>query len=150
MLALLALSGCSLTVQPDWRTADDVVAMLKGAGLPIGLTISYTAESDPDRLLGTPGGYTSRVDFQDTRLPILGSDRPDLQSGGSVEFFPNRADMWRRAEAIRKRYESGTIPIEYQHRFYNVLLRLTFALTPEQRADYDRVLSEYSRALKGR
>ena len=34
LLVLLTLSSCSSAIQPDWQTAEDVVAMLKDAGTP--------------------------------------------------------------------------------------------------------------------
>ncbi len=123
-----ANSGAS---RPD--NATEVVQALENEGMPIGESKTYTAENDPNELLGRPGQYTSKVIFKDTRLkPDPIASEFDVQNGDSVEVFENEDDAIRRQkylEAITKGFSPFN---EYAYREGTVLLRISHRLTPEQ------------------
>ena len=82
-------------------TAEQVVTEIKASGQPIlGYTI-HTAETDPERLLGRPGQYTSKVTFSDRRLARGGgSEAATVDAGGAVEVFAAPAHAARRAQRL--------------------------------------------------
>jgi hypothetical protein len=68
------------------------------------LGITYTAENDPNHLLGRPNGYASKVSFTDSRVDqkLLESRRPAaIDAGGSVEVYPDADGAARRAKYIQ-------------------------------------------------
>jgi hypothetical protein len=68
------------------------------------LGITYTAEDDPNHLLGRPNGYASKVSFTDSRVDqkLLEGQRPDaIDAGGSVEVYPDADDTARCAKYIQ-------------------------------------------------
>ena len=69
-------------------TAEDVVTALYQRGLPIQNPIIYTAETDPEGLLGTMNQYTSKVSWID---PNVMDRQGTLERGGIVEVFPSEA-----------------------------------------------------------
>lgn len=144
LIVVLALVVSSLFSDPP--DAAEVVQELRDESLPIGEIETYTAENDPNELLGRPGQYTGKVTFKDTRLPPdeLAGEEFDVANGGSVETFDNEDDAARRQEYL----ETGTqgIPAfaEYTYREGTVLLRVAGRLTPDQAAEYEEALQDTS------
>src|SRR5579883_2312145 len=64
--------------------ARQIYAALQRAQLPVSDGTAVTAANDPDGKLGTPGGYTSRVDFLDTSLAQPGTAW-SLANCGAIE-----------------------------------------------------------------
>jgi hypothetical protein len=123
-------------------TADQVVAKLKAAGLPIGAATDYTAADDPDHLLGRPNGYTSKVSFVDTDIPAsqaAGQSGVDL--GGEVEVFATAAQATTREQYIQGLESAAPLlGTEYDYTSGGVLLRLSQDLTPTQAQAFAAVL----------
>lgn len=134
-----ALSGAP-AVKPGPADASAVLEVFKARGLPIGETTMYTAESDPNHLLGRPGSYTSKVAWRDTR--ITDSAETGVGAGGSVEFFPDAAGARQRGEYVSKIAASSPLFTEYTMAQGRIVLRLSKVLTPEQVEQYRAVLSE--------
>lgn len=136
---LLVVSLLSET--PD---AAEVLEELKDQGLPVGQSEVYTAENDPNELLGRPGQYTGKASFKDTRLPpdeLAGEDF-DVANGGSVEVFANEDEAIKRQEYLETVTQSMPMFAEYAYRSDTVLLRLAKRLTPDQASDYESALQE--------
>jgi hypothetical protein len=84
-------------------TAREFIAGFKRAGLPIGKVRCYTEATDPNHLLGRPGGYTEKCDWADKRYPQYG-DTKDFDytlTGGSIETFEKPGGAVARAEYLR-------------------------------------------------
>ena len=101
----------------------------------------YTAATDPNKLLGRPGGYTSKADFTDDRA------KPDLddevQNGGSVEVYDDPADAEERGKFIADTLDKMKIfGTEYHYLKGGILLRVSGELTPEQAAGYETALNK--------
>jgi hypothetical protein len=128
------------TALPDPEDALAVLEILKARGLPIGDTLVYTAETDINQLLGQPGGYTSKVAWRDTRVPP--GDQINVGAGGSVEFFPERAEARRRGEYVSKTASVSPMFTEYTMVQGRIVLRLSKTLTPAQAEEYRVVLAE--------
>lgn len=101
----------------------------------------YTAETDPNNLLGRPSGYESKADFTDSRAKPELDD--EVQQGGSVEVFDDPADAKDRgkfiADTLKKMKIFGT---EYHYTKGGILLRVSGELTPDQAAEYEEALDE--------
>lgn len=115
------------------------MAAAKAIGLPIAEMMVFTAESDPDKLLGRPNQYTARAAWHDSRLPVAAGHPPgtDVQDGGDLELFATADDIRARQRAL-----SGAAATEYDYASEKglVLLRLSRQLTPEQAAQYAQAL----------
>ena len=85
---LVSLTACGgPTADLD---AAGVIEAIAGQGLPVTLTVTYTAETDPNKQLGRPNGYTSKAAFTDSRInaaDVAGKKEGDVELGGSVEVF---------------------------------------------------------------
>ena len=102
---------------------------LEASGQPVSNVRIFTAETDPNRLLGRPDQYTAKVDWTDQRASGV----------GTIEVFPNAASLQARqqyAEQVSK--TDGALA---QHIVANpgrlALMRLPHDLTPEQAAAYE-------------
>jgi hypothetical protein len=120
-------------------TAAEVLISLIEAGLPIGDYIAYTVETDPNELLGRPGGYVSKVNFQDTRLTQQSTDH-SVRDGGSIEVYPDAAGAEGRSEYIKALGQVFSPSVEYHFLAKNVLLRLSHRLLPAQAEEYNLAL----------
>jgi len=129
---------------PAAKDAAGVVARLKAAGLPIGTVTVYTADNDPNHLLGRPGGYTSKASFADTRVKAdqaRSTEAGAVDLGGSVEVYADTAGATARADYIGKSEKSmPMLGTEYDYVSGSVLLRLSQVLTPDQAAAYKKAL----------
>lgn len=159
--ALLALTACGSdnadsetpdTKQPNTATADGTRAaeslnaenVIKSLAESIGdaqpATV-YTAASDPNNLLGRPGGYTSKADWTDKRAKPKLDD--EVQNGGSVEVYADPADAEERATFVADTLDKMKIfGTEYHYLKGGILLRVSGALTPEQAAEYKKALDQ--------
>lgn len=99
----------------------------------------YTAATDPNNLLGRPGGYTSKADFTDDRAKPKLDD--EVQNGGSVEVYEDPAKAEERAKFIADMLDKMKIfGTEYHYLKGGILLRVSGALTPDQAAEYEDAL----------
>ncbi len=125
--------------------AEMVLLGLAEAGLPIGEYLAYTAETDPNEQLGRPGGYTSKVNFHDTRLEQ--DDEFSIDFGGSIEVFENTDDAAARYTYVDGITKSAAFLAEYHWLIGNVFLRLSRTLTPDEAAQYEEALPDVTRRL---
>lgn len=141
LLSCLLLVACGDT--PSTTKSDtDIIASLKTAGLPIGEVATYTAETDPNELLGRPNGYTHKSNWLDTRIERETKDEIDVFDGGGIEIFPDNAGAQRRMDKLQGLGASMSQLIEYNYVHGTVLLRVAKRLTPDQAAEYDKALVE--------
>ncbi len=115
-----------------------VIAKFQAAHLPVQPSITYTAESDPNHLLGRPGQYTAKESWTDTRVdPSQVRDHAagNVDLGGSVEQFGSTADAQTRSAYIAN-VEKGLGITEYDYVTGTALVRVSSALTPDQAKAY--------------
>jgi hypothetical protein len=90
--ALLALAGCAGSPTSTPRlTAQQVVTALTQRVPTVIPSVVYTAETDPNHLLGRPTGYQSKATFADRRVnpgSATDSSQGSVELGGSVECSP--------------------------------------------------------------
>jgi hypothetical protein len=108
--------------------------------------VVFTAETDPDHLLGQTDGYLSKAAFFDTRIDpgTASSSEGGIQRGGSVEVFADEQGAARRMEYLQ---ELGPPwGEEYLYVSGPVLIRVANALTPWQSSEYATALTEIGAA----
>ncbi len=155
-LAALAAGGCSNTTTtapaaqgagqpsaaPARAAAPDaaaIVAHLKAAGLPVTHVTTFTAESDPKRLLGRQGQYTGKTSWIDPAAQKSADVGPQddpggAEHGGVVETFAAGGDAQARLSLL-KSYQPP-LGDGYDTLQGLALLRLGAGLTPAQAARY--------------
>jgi hypothetical protein len=114
--------------------------VFESAGIPISDVVVYTAETDPNNLLGRPHQYIAKVTWQDTRVTPPPEPAKDLSvdNGGSIEIFPDQESARRRYEYIDE-ISKSSIFAEYHYLRGVVFLRLSNELTPTQADEYKQV-----------
>jgi len=118
-------------------TAAQVVEGLRAAGLPIGAVEVFDEATDPNQKLGRPGQYVSKASFADARI---GTEVDGVDGGGDVESFDEAEALTSRADYLKELAEQPLIGGWYQYTAGNVILRIPFALTPDQAEEYNTVL----------
>lgn len=115
-------------------SAQDISSAMVNAKLHLGNVIVYTEETDVNKMLGRPGQYISKVNFEDDRLDQLDKDNP---AGGSIETFNNSEDLNNRKEYIEGIEKKMPATMEYIYANGNYMLRLDKQLTPTQAKEYE-------------
>lgn len=120
------------TAAPQASRAENAVKAFQAAGLPIVDVVVYTAETDPNKLLGRPHQYIAKVSWKDTRLTTPSVASP----GGSIEVFANTEDL-----QARKQYVESFSAIFPEYSYVNglMLFHLSSDLTPDQAKVYEDV-----------
>lgn len=117
------------------------LAAMKQAGLPIAETVIYTADTDPNKLLGRPGQYLAKANWHDSRLPAPSApDDPQVSDGGGVEIYADNAGAQARADYIQGLGKKMPMLAEYDYVKGPLIMRLSKSLTPAQSADYKKML----------
>jgi hypothetical protein len=112
----------------DLDTALGVLSGLQAQGIPIGEFENYTPETDPNELMGRPGGYTSKVNFRDTRLVPKTVDF-STEDGGSIEVFATPENLESRVAHLKASWEAFPIvPKDVLFSEGTVLLRVSSRL----------------------
>ncbi|MBG0830497.1 hypothetical protein HS041_22305 [Planomonospora sp. ID67723] len=120
-----------------------VVEQLAAQGLPITHTVTYTDATDPNKLLGRPGGYTSKAAFDDQRVAkAAGTTEGDVGRGGSVEVFADAGEAEERAEYISGIAKSSPLFAEYDYVKGNVVVRVSKELPPADAAAFEAALDK--------
>jgi len=147
-LVIFPLSGCGgqstgatatlPTVSPSPSPPPDagaLVGVLRAKGVAIGEVQVYTADNDPNSLLGRPHQYVSKVNWHDTRIAAANFD---VDGGGSIETFSSSADLASRVAYVSRITQSAAIFAEYEYSSQSGLffLRVSHYLTPTQAKDY--------------
>ncbi|MER6175729.1 hypothetical protein [Streptosporangium sp. NPDC001681] len=125
--------------------AAGVVKAITEQGLPVTLTVTYTADTDPNKLLGRPNGYTSKASFTDQRVDaskVASGKEGDVGLGGSVEVFEDAEQAEQRADYIQGIGEKLPVLGEYDYVAGPVLLRVSKELTPQQAEAFEAALGK--------
>jgi len=122
-------------------TGEGIVELFKAAGLPIGAVVIYTAETDPNKLLGRPNQYIAKAAWHDTRVPaptVLGE--PKTSNGGGLEIYTDEAGARSRMEYLQAFGKKMPLLAEYDFVRGPILLRVAKDLTPDQADEYRAML----------
>jgi hypothetical protein len=125
------------------QTANQVVATLTAKIPTAKLGAVYTADSDPNHLLGRPNGYTSKATFTDRRVAAGPGITPgSVDAGGAVEVFADADSAQRRQQYIQGLQKASPIlGTEYDYISGATLVRVSGKLAPTQAGEYQAALS---------
>ncbi|MEV5786958.1 hypothetical protein AB0L42_39115 [Streptomyces sp. NPDC052287] len=150
-LLLGALTACSSTPGQDSSDKDGITdaksldaagafSQLSSKTSTAKLSGTVTAENDPNKLLGRPNQYTSKITFTDSQVSaddVTGTDRGDVSRGGAIEAFGTPADATARAKYIQAVTKGMPALSEYDYVHGTVVVRVSHFLTPKQAAAYE-------------
>lgn len=145
--AVSASSSSEATATPvtptDTRSAEEVFTDLAGTVKSAKLVKVYTEDDDPNKLLGRPSGYTSKIAFLDSRISKKDTEYTDsdaIERGGSIEVYGDADGAKQRAEYIQAIGKSSGLANEYDYLKGSILVRVTGNLTPSKAKDYQAAL----------
>lgn len=133
----------SASAADDSRDAKQVLSDLADAIDSVKLVKSYTEDDDPNKLLGRPNGYTSKVAFSDSRISKKDTEYADkdaIERGGSVEVYPDAEGAQRRKDYIQTISKETGLASEYDYLKGGILVRVTGNLPPTKAKEYERAL----------
>jgi hypothetical protein len=141
-------SSSSQTTEPpaapaDPRSAEEVFEDLAKSVQSVKLVKVYTEDDDPNKLLGRPSGYTSKVAFSDSRISEKDTEYTDsdaIERGGSIEVYGDPEGAKQRAEYIQAIGKSSGLANEYDYLNGPILVRVTDNLSPSKAKDYQAAL----------
>lgn len=116
-------------------TAEQVVRALQADGMKLTDVVIYTAETDDNQLLGRPGQYVSKANFNDAR-------HPQTTPESTIEVFATVAEAERRRDYVAGIGEGMPMFVQYQVLIGKTLARLNKALTPSEAAAYEKALGK--------
>jgi hypothetical protein len=141
----LAMAGCggSIASPSQPLTAQQVMAALAKHIPAVTPGVVYTAQTDPNHLLGRPGGYVSKTAFIDSRVSqsdVEGMRGDAVERGGSVEVFSDEQGAQNRVKYIQAIASGFPAAVEYDYSSGPVLVRVSRMLTPAQANEYQTTL----------
>ncbi|WP_328913397.1 MULTISPECIES: hypothetical protein [unclassified Streptomyces] len=119
-------------------TAEQVATALAKEVSTMQTTVVYNKTTDPEHLLGTKDGYSSKIAFSDSRVPpaeVDGKADDAVERGGSIETFATPAEAHARADEIVA-HAQGPAAEEYHFYVGGSLVRVSWVMGPSQAADY--------------
>ncbi|MFF1608866.1 hypothetical protein ACFVYA_13895 [Amycolatopsis sp. NPDC058278] len=125
------------------KSADDVTKTLTDKIPTVKPFKTYTAEDDPNHLLGRPNGYISKTAFSDSRVKaddVEYLDEDAVERGGSVEVYTDEAGAKARMDFIQSIAKGMPAVGEYDYVKNGVLVRVSRFLTPDQAKAYQAAL----------
>jgi hypothetical protein len=148
----LALAGCGQSgdtvsnipeeaesVPAATLDAGEAVEALKAAGLPVAGINVLTEATDANKMMGRPGGYTSKAFFFDQRHEGEGNEPAEQNT---IEVFASEAEATKRREYIESVTEGMPFLMQYMIQSGPMLLRLDKALTPTEAKEYEAALGQ--------
>lgn len=133
ILTALLLAGCGGTPVAQTPPVEKTAGVIANA-MATGTVTVWTAETDPNRLLGRTGGYTSAATIVDPRVECT---EPATSCGATIEVYPTADKALARSEYIQSILgNGGVLGTEYHYFSGTALLRVTGELTPDQAKEY--------------
>ena len=123
--------------------ARTLIAGMKRAGQPIGKVVCYNETTDPNKLLGRPGGYIEKCDWADTRYDRPSTGVPSDVVGGSIEVFAVPGEAMERAQYLGTFAGQGMLSTGWTFLIppnSNFMLRVDSDLTSRQTTAYRKAM----------
>lgn len=122
------------------KNATDVANGMARHGLPVTIIYTFTAENDPNHLLGRQNGYSSKVSLQDSRLPTGDPvNNSSTDGGAAIEFYPDEAGAAQRLSYLKA--IGPPLGDGYDYLAGTAVLRLSDRLTPDQATQYNQAFT---------
>jgi hypothetical protein len=140
-------AGTATSTPPQPKTAEEIGKAIAAKVSTARVTVVYTAADDPNKLLGRPNGYLSKIAFSDSRVSasdVEGTESDSVERGGSVEVFADADSARKRSDYIQAIAKGFPAAGEYDYLSGGVLVRVSRILTPDQAKDYETALKGVS------
>lgn len=151
---LLFAIGLMLNTSLFAKSAEDVFLEMAVSD-NVGAVYPFNENDDPNRQLGRPNQYISKISWADTRIDphdfsdenedVINDLNPTEFKGGTIEEFKNLADLNRRYTYIKNITLNAPILNQYMYKKGLFLMRLDKDFTPTQAKDYEK---EFNRVVK--
>jgi len=145
VVSVALIAGCSKSSSndddkrpaPPAATATEVLGRLQSAGLPVGYFTDLQGVVVPPALEPAATAPKSSLLFVDTDLSNVDSGTIDLQSGGSIEYFPHAISAQGRMNSLQAADSTG------EHDLVSgvVVLRLSNKLSQAQVDAFQKALA---------
>lgn len=114
--------------------SEEALAILRAMNVDTSAAFTFTETTDPNKLLGQPNQYHSKVNFALTSLDPNAKENADLSvdQGGAIEVFSTTADAINRQQLVLSRMETYFSYTDYTFLYGHALLRLSSNLRPEE------------------
>lgn len=116
------------------QSAAEIMNILMAADFPIKEPVVVNVQSDPNHLMGTPGGYISKAEWIDTR------GAASIRSTVTVEVFQNSKECRQRQDALEKLYAYVSSDGYYYFSEGKVLIAVQKGITKTQASIYGEAL----------
>jgi len=113
-------------------TAEEVIAKLQEAGLPITNVVVYDEKTDLNGKLGRPNEYTSKANFSDPAHEDDDKANPD----NTIEVFATEADAKTRADYVES-VSKGTAWAQYIYQIGVYVIRFDYDVLPSDAQKYE-------------
>mgnify|MGYP000538316477 FL=1 len=151
---VLITLGLILNTSVLAKSAEDIFLDMSVAD-NVGAIYVFDEEDDPNKQLGRPNQYVSKISWADERIdPHDFSEEneeeindldPTEYKGGTIEGFKNVADLNRRYTYIKNITLNAPMLNQYMYKKGLFLMRLDKDLTPSQAKRYEQ---EFNLAVK--
>lgn len=131
---LLLVAACQSAIVAESIEPGALKAAIATSGLPVRDVVEFTAETDPNNQIGRPNGYIAKFSWTDER-------EPDFQA--TVEFFASAKDLELRQRHLDQVHSAVPITRDYIFVHKNAILRVPLKLTPNQAAEYEKLLKTH-------
>ncbi|MFB7672965.1 hypothetical protein ACFC26_16305 [Kitasatospora purpeofusca] len=131
-------------------SAEAITKGLTAKGLPVKLTVTYDATTDPNGKMGRPGQYISKVAFDDTRVSGTEQAKTDevqgrrdsISYGGTIETFASEEDAktWATYVITVSKAVGGLVTPDYVYQRGTTVARVSHLLTPDQAKAYEAAI----------
>ncbi|MFE9029051.1 hypothetical protein ACFYOA_22800 [Streptomyces iakyrus] len=125
--------------------AEAIFRLIERAGLPVENPVLHAyREEDPGGLLGTQGGYRSKLTFEDRRIDdgVVAAPGPgSVHLGGAIEVFPGSDAARTRAKRLQTPASRPPAHAEHAYLKGRILLRLSPYLSESAADSYAAALA---------
>lgn len=125
-------------------TSEELANKIKEKNTNVGAIIVYDENTDPNKILGRPNEYISKVSFQDKRVNQYGETKFSTENaprGGIIETFASETDTQRRKKYLETLTANIGALSQYMYVKGTYILRLTTDLTPTQAKEYEEMFN---------
>ncbi|OTG65911.1 hypothetical protein [Acinetobacter silvestris] len=154
MKYLLLVLSLGLSSSVFSKSSEDIFLDMAVAD-NVGAIYVFDEGDDPNKQLGRPNQYTSKISWADKRIdPHDFSDKnedeindldPTEYKGGTIEGFRNIADLNRRYNYIKNITLNVPMLNQYMYKKGLFIMRLDKNFTPSQAKEYER---EFNKTVK--
>lgn len=118
--------------------SEEVLKAMKSKGVKIGEVVTYTESTDPNNLLGRPGGYVSKSNFELEGDEKISGEDPS----NTLEVYPKEEEAISRKKYIEEIGKASPMFLQYIYQSGKYVLRLEKKNTPTVAKEIENIFLE--------